>query len=81
MLPYVIVSGERKLTRHSEKRSLQPVSWLHLAGVGGRIAMAHSSLFIKGILSKRRTGGLCHPSCAVHISGLILQMAKAYALA
>lgn len=58
------------------KRSLHPVSHLYLAGMGGRIAMPHSSLFITRILGKRNTGGIYHPSCAFHIPGLSLQMAQ-----
>lgn len=58
------------------KRSLHPVSHLYLAGMGGSIAMPHSSLFITRILGKRNTGGIYHPSCAFHIPGLSLQMAQ-----
>lgn len=61
---HIGLRGKRKLTGHSGKRSLHPVSCLPLSWLGGRLAMAHSSLFIKGILSKRNAGGICHPSCA-----------------
>lgn len=83
MLAYMIVKGERKLTEHSRKRSLHPVSHPYLAVVAGRRAMAHSSLFITRILRKENTdmGGICHPPCAFHIPGHILQTAIANALA
>lgn len=48
MLPYVIVSGERELTRHSGKRSLHPVSYPYLVGMGTGIAMAHSPCLSQG---------------------------------
>lgn len=63
MLPYRIEKQEkthRALRKEKPPSSLMlPLSWL-----GGRLAVTHSSLFIKGILSKRDAGGICHPSCA-----------------
>lgn len=77
MLPYRIEKQEkthRALRKEKPPSSLMlPLSWL-----GGRLAVTHSSLFIKGILSKRDAGGfVTHP---VHMPGLTLHRAKAYAL-
>lgn len=79
MLPYTIVRENPQGT--SRKRSVHPVSYLQCAGMGDRIAMVHSSLFITRILGKRNIGGVCHPLCAFHISGFSLQMTQAYDLA
>lgn len=52
MLPYMIVRGERKPTER--EASILSHTYLYLAGMGGRIAMPHSSLFITRILGKRK---------------------------
>lgn len=63
MLPCRIERRE-KTHRALRKEKPHPVSCLPIAWMGGRLALAHSSLLIKGILSKRDAGGICHPTCA-----------------
>lgn len=69
-----------KTCRALRKENLHPVSHLYLAGIGDRIDMGYSSLFITRILGKRNTGGIYHPSYTFYRPGISLQMAQAYAL-